>query len=422
MELDLSDVLRSATPSSTASRWCASARPGSGLQLERRASRRTSGPVHADELRFKQVLLNLLSNAVKFTPDGGPVDRSARPRGRRRRGPVQDTGVGHRGRPTRSGSSTPSSRAGARAGRSEGTGLGLTLCKRIVELHGGGCGWTARSARGSTFGFRLPARPAAAHRRRPHGRRIGSVVLLVEDDRGSVDLLTRLPGGQRLPGRSRPRTAPTGWPRSRQQRPAAVVLDIRLPGMDGWDVLSAAPRPTRTTAAHAGRRRVGARRARPRHGAGRVGVPGEAGQPGTTSSPRLRSAVRRRDPATRSSWSRTTSATSSWCATSWSTPASTSSRPRTGEEGVALAREQPPDLILMDLQLPGIDGTRRCASSATARHAAVPVVAVTAFAMAEDRERALTGRLRRLPREADQRPRPARPGARLPQSRGAMPR
>lgn len=61
---------------------------------------------------------------------------------------------------------------------------------------------------------------------------------------------------------------------------------------------------------------------------------------------------------------------------------------RTGEEGVARARERPPDLVLMDLQLPGIDGTealRQLRSTSTT--AAVPVVALTAQAMPEDRER-----------------------------------
>lgn len=62
---------------------------------------------------------------------------------------------------------------------------------------------------------------------------------------------------------------------------------------------------------------------------------------------------------------------------------------RTGEEGVALARERPPDLVLMDLQLPGIDGTEALRqlreSDATS---AVPVVALTAFAMTEDDQRA----------------------------------
>ena len=61
-----------------------------------------------------------------------------------------------------------------------------------------------------------------------------------------------------------------------------------------------------------------------------------------------------------------------------------------GEDGVALAMERPPDLVLMDLQLPGMDGTEalhRLRSSSRTRH--VPVVAVTALAMRDDRERAM---------------------------------
>ena len=74
-----------------------------------------------------------------------------------------------------------------------------------------------------------------------------------------------------------------------------------------------------------------------------------------------------------------------------------------------VAAEQAPDLVLMDLQLPGIDGTEALQRlRADGLEPAVPVVAVTAFAMHEDRERAAGGRLRRLRREADQRARPRR--------------
>ena len=84
---------------------------------------------------------------------------------------------------------------------------------------------------------------------------------------------------------------------------------------------------------------------------------------------------------------------------------------RSGEQGVSSRRERPPDLVLMDLQLPGIDGTEALRRlRAGPQPAGVPVVAVTAFAMREDRDRAFARRLRRLPREADQRARAARAG------------
>ena len=75
------------------------------------------------------------------------------------------------------------------------------------------------------------------------------------------------------------------------------------------------------------------------------------------------------------------------------------------EEGIELARAHRPDLILMDIQLPGHG--RRCEALARLRadpgDGGDPVVALTAFAMKEDRERFLRGRLRRLPGEADRR-------------------
>ena len=81
------------------------------------------------------------------------------------------------------------------------------------------------------------------------------------------------------------------------------------------------------------------------------------------------------------------------------------------EAGLELARAHRPDLILMDIQLPGMDGmealARLRADAATARSR---VVALTAFAMKDDRERFLGRRVRRLPREADRRARRSRPG------------
>ena len=88
---------------------------------------------------------------------------------------------------------------------------------------------------------------------------------------------------------------------------------------------------------------------------------------------------------------------------------------RTAEDGITLAVSEPPDLVLMDLQLPGIDGMealRRLRESP--RTADIPVVAVTAQAMKQDRERALDGRLQRVPREADQCPCIPRSGSQIP--------
>ncbi len=113
--------------------------------------------VDGDERRIKQVIFNLLSNAVKFTPAGGEVDVSATRVNGEVRVSVADTG---RGIPLedreRVFEEFQQSETGV--GHREGTGLGLALSKRFVELHGGRIWLESELGRGSTFTFALPAR------------------------------------------------------------------------------------------------------------------------------------------------------------------------------------------------------------------------------------------------------------------------
>ncbi len=115
--------------------------------------------VTADRTRLRQVLLNLLSNAIKFTPDGGRVTLAARPEGADGcvRISVTDTGIGiaPQDQPKLFQEFVQVDASASR--RYEGTGLGLALCKRLVELHGGGIGLDSALGRGSTFWFTLPA-------------------------------------------------------------------------------------------------------------------------------------------------------------------------------------------------------------------------------------------------------------------------
>jgi signal transduction histidine kinase len=116
------------------------------------------GALHADERKVKQILLNLLSNAVKFTPDGGRVDVLARKADGKVEIAVRDTGIGI----------APEDHAAVfeefkQVGRdytrkAEGTGLGLALTKRLVELHGGEIALESAPGKGSTFTVRLPLR------------------------------------------------------------------------------------------------------------------------------------------------------------------------------------------------------------------------------------------------------------------------
>jgi len=111
--------------------------------------------IMGDERKVKQVLLNLLSNAVKFTPEGGRITLKAGQRDGGVEISVTDTGIGI----------APEDQAaifeefrqvGSDERRREGTGLGLTLAKKFVELHGGRIWVTSEPGRGSTFTFTLP--------------------------------------------------------------------------------------------------------------------------------------------------------------------------------------------------------------------------------------------------------------------------
>jgi signal transduction histidine kinase len=120
------------------------------------------GTLFADERKIRQVLLNLLSNAVKFTPDGGRVAVRALRMDGEMQVSVQDTGIGI----------APEDQprvfeefrqVGTTSDRSrEGTGLGLTLAKRLIELHGGRIWIDSVVGKGTTFTFAIPVGRAAS--------------------------------------------------------------------------------------------------------------------------------------------------------------------------------------------------------------------------------------------------------------------
>jgi signal transduction histidine kinase/ActR/RegA family two-component response regulator len=194
--------------------------------------------VEADELRFKQVLVNLLTNAVKFTPDGGNVWVAARLDGPDLVVTVADDGIGIPAQ-DRERIFESFQQGGRGAPKEEGTGLGLTLCRRIVELLGGRMWLDSEVGVGSTFGFSVPASRSAWHRDPTTEVPAGSAatVVVVEDDRTSQDLLAIYLEGADVEV-VRAHDGVEGLATVRRVHPAAVILDIRLPGMDGWQVLS----------------------------------------------------------------------------------------------------------------------------------------------------------------------------------------
>jgi signal transduction histidine kinase len=114
------------------------------------------GDIVADERKLKQILLNLLSNAVKFTPDGGSIDVTAAKNGDDIVIAVRDTGIGIA--PEDQQAVFEEFRQVGRnyTNKHEGTGLGLALTRKFVELHGGRIWLESEMGRGSTFTFTIP--------------------------------------------------------------------------------------------------------------------------------------------------------------------------------------------------------------------------------------------------------------------------
>jgi CheY-like chemotaxis protein/anti-sigma regulatory factor (Ser/Thr protein kinase) len=197
------------------------------------------GVAEVDELKLKQVVLNLLSNAVKFTPHGGRVSVAARSADGEAHVSVRDTGIGvPEAERERIFEAFQRGGRGARAS-TEGTGLGLTLSRRIVELHGGRLWMESTPGRGSTFSFAIPVRPSPApEEAAPAGEPVGAgAVLVVEDDRRSADLL-RVYLESAGYGVAVARDGLEGLELARRLAPAAVMLDILLPELSGWDLLA----------------------------------------------------------------------------------------------------------------------------------------------------------------------------------------
>ena len=205
--------------------------------------------VRADATRFKQVLMNLAGNAIKFTPEGGSIDLAAHLVDGKVRVEVRDTGPGippeeqkrifeafYRLR--KSGEAT------------EGTGLGLAITQRLVELHGGELGLESRPGQGSCFHFSLPLVPAV--RERPvqetgAGPRTSEPprILVIEDDPAAGQLIEvqLTSSGYEVVVCDQPQRAAK---MAAEVQPNAITLDLLMKPASGWEVLVQLKRDPRT--------------------------------------------------------------------------------------------------------------------------------------------------------------------------------
>ena len=189
----------------------------------------------ADTAKVRQMLLNLLSNAIKFTPSGGRVDVRSRQFESWAEIAVSDTGIGIAEKDLGH-LFTEFHRLDTGPGpQQEGTGLGLVLTRRFAELHGGQVSVESELGKGSTFTMRLPlhALPpevAAADPSRP-------LVLVVDDHPHAAEILARHlhAGGFRI---EIAHTGAEALSMAREMKPVAITLDILLPEVDGWEVLN----------------------------------------------------------------------------------------------------------------------------------------------------------------------------------------
>ncbi len=354
-------------------------------------------PLRADPVRLKQILFNLLSNAVKFTPEGGRVTvRATQPEPGWLEIAVADTGAG-----------IPPEElpqlfrefvrvSSAEGHQHEGTGLGLALTKRLVELHGG----TVRAespgqGRGSTFTVRLPLGgptiPAAVEApSTPEAKPqppVQPLVLVVEDDAEVASALEAClaEAGYRV---LLAREGEEALHLAALHRPDVITLDLLLPGRDGWEVMAMLKQDPATRAipvvvvsvvpkSKAGFA-VGAMEylEKPVNRATLLAAVGRYCVPKTGQAPprvlvvdddaRVREMLE--DSLGRAGYAVRTAPE--------------------GEAGLALARREVPDLMVLDLLMPGLNGFEVLQRlRADRRTANLPVIVYTAASLtAADRE------------------------------------
>jgi CheY-like chemotaxis protein/anti-sigma regulatory factor (Ser/Thr protein kinase) len=201
--------------------------------------------IHADRIRFKQILYNLLSNALKFTPEGGKVRVDCAAQNAFICFTVSDTGVGIRledqqvifqefrqvGETTR--------------GVKEGTGLGLAITKRLVEQQGGTISVESELGKGTKFSFTLPEgkdiSKAAGDNTQAGAQDAKSIsgkplILVVDDELSARELLASYlePAGYRI---TMAAAGGDAIDKARELHPDAITLDIQMPGRSAFETI-----------------------------------------------------------------------------------------------------------------------------------------------------------------------------------------
>jgi signal transduction histidine kinase/DNA-binding response OmpR family regulator len=338
--------------------------------------------VKTDPTKLRQVMLNLVANAAKFTKDG-VITVTLGLAGTQVEITVVDTGIGipseqlpnlfrafHQGDPSTT-------------RQFGGTGLGLALCREFTRLLGGTIEVASEVGRGAKFTVRLPATKASGLQRTPTPQpvpRRGERVLVIDDDPDAQDLVSRTlaPLGFEVYLAS---NGDEGMALAVDLRPGVILLDVRMPGRDGWSVLASLKsdpelgRIPVVVYSMVNERQLG------------LGLGAADYLVKPVSRQRLVETVTRvtdhragvvlvceDDPSTRELISRTLSGAA------WKVEVA-----HDGEEALAWLAKHEPDVILLDLMMPKLDGFEVAARVRDdPRLAKVPIIVLTAMDLTSD--------------------------------------
>ncbi|MFN3571241.1 MAG: PAS domain S-box protein, partial [Polaromonas sp.] len=194
--------------------------------------------VQGDATRLAQVLQNLLTNAAKYTPEGGQIELKVWQEGSQLHTSVRDNGVGLSPQALTHIFELFSQGDAQTAARESGLGIGLTLARSLVEMHGGALSAASSGpGQGSTFSFFLPHAGTAGHGDASPAPP-APLVLVVDDNRDAANSLAEILRLMEFQVKVA-YDGPTAIELARACLPRLIVLDIGMPDMNGYEVLAA---------------------------------------------------------------------------------------------------------------------------------------------------------------------------------------
>ena len=199
--------------------------------------------VMADRLRLKQILVNLITNAIKYNKAGGSVTLTQKIENQNLIFRVEDNGPGIK-EEDKTLIFKPFERLGAEGSGVEGTGIGLSIAKNLIELMNGSIGFTSEVGKGSCFYFALPLTDKPSNFEEKTDQKPGNfdtsknikTVLYIEDNPINLELVEQVLGGEEHIRLIAASNGGLGIQAAREQSPNLILLDINLPDTDGISV------------------------------------------------------------------------------------------------------------------------------------------------------------------------------------------